>query len=227
MGIINNLKKGINSIVKRKVNIKIDGEVIVVDGSYKHIVDDENGDYFIKQTSSATSLFVYSKLKYGQQVPMNDNVEFINGCRKFLNNNQGLVEVINTKTKSGKTCAYSIIKERLEPVGMMYILTLQIAYDCFVFNVHGEFREEGMTGVRDTLIYTLYQDYKEGKMVKGKKIKFKVDEKETEWARDPYDNNIKNGMLMNLSELPQFDKTFPNHPLSEARRLVKFFINNN
>ena len=227
MKIAKNIKEFIKNISNGKMRIKFDDEIIIADGSYKHEIDPNVGDIFIKQNENATSVLIYNKLKYGEQVPMRDNAEFINGCRKFLNNNQGLVEVINTKTKSGKTCAYSIIKERLEPAGMMYILTLQIAYDCFVFNAHGEFREEGMTGGRDAYIYALYQEFKEGKTIKGKKYKFIIDEKETEWSRDPYDDNIKEGMLMNLSELPQFDKTFPGHPLSEARRVISFFIKNN
>ncbi len=227
MKIINNLKNYISNISSGKMRIKLDDEIIIADGSYKHEIDNKIGDIFLKQNANATSILMYSKLKYGEQVPMKDNVEFIQGCRRFLNNNQGLVEVINTKTKSGKTCAYSIVKEKLDPFGMMYILTLQIAYDCFVFNVHGEFREEGMTGGRDAVIYTLFKEFKEEKSEKGKKHKLNIDEKESEWARDPYDNNIKEGLLMNISELPQFDKSFPEHPLSEARKVIKFFIKNN
>ena len=227
MKIVSNLKELFKNISNGRMRIKLDDENIIVDGSYKHEMDPKVGDIFIKQNANATSVLIYNKLKYGEQVPMRDNVEFINGCRKFLNNNQGLVEVINTKTKSGKTCAYSIVKEKLDPFGMMYIVTLQIAYDCFVFNVHGEFREEGMTGGRDAVIYTLFKEFKEEKSEKGKKHKLNIDENESEWARDPYDNNIKEGLLMNISELPQFDKSFPEHPLSEARKVINFFIKNN
>ena len=48
-----------------------------------------------------------------------------------------------------------------------------------------------------------------------------------EWKRDPYDANRENGILMNWTEDEKFDPLFPNHPLSEMRRFVKFVIENN
>ena len=47
------------------------------------------------------------------------------------------------------------------------------------------------------------------------------------WFKDPYDNSFKKGLLMNLSEKPEYDAMFPNHPLSILRNIIKFLIENN
>lgn len=203
------------------IKVKIGTIVLLTDGTFKLIKDKKMGDYFLKQTPKATSLLVYSILGLNQAVPLTDNKNFIFGCREFLQDNQGLVEVVNTKTKNGNICAYSIIKEKIQPLGMMYILTMQIAYEDFIVNIHGEFKEEGMTGERDAAIFMLFENAKNNK-------KYKLDfGNEKEWLRDPYDKKYKKGALMNLSELPQFDEVLPNHPLSEARKVVNIILQNN
>jgi len=47
------------------------------------------------------------------------------------------------------------------------------------------------------------------------------------WVADPYDPTYMQGALMNLSEKEEYDEAFPNHPLSQARKIVKFLIENN
>ena len=44
------------------------------------------------------------------------------------------------------------------------------------------------------------------------------------WVKDPYDETYAQGQLMNWSEVTDYDKTFPDHPLSQARELVNFLI---
>jgi hypothetical protein len=45
--------------------------------------------------------------------------------------------------------------------------------------------------------------------------------------KDPYDEKFDRGILMNLSEKREYDYSFPNHPLSEMRRLIDYIIDNN
>lgn len=45
--------------------------------------------------------------------------------------------------------------------------------------------------------------------------------------RDPYDENYKEGFLMNVSEDESMDEQFPDHPLSMLRKYVKWVIENN
>lgn len=41
------------------------------------------------------------------------------------------------------------------------------------------------------------------------------------WTKDPYDENVKTGALMNVSEQEQFDEKFPGFPLSMCREFIK------
>ena len=44
---------------------------------------------------------------------------------------------------------------------------------------------------------------------------------------DPYDSEYREGFLMNFSERDIFDERFPDHPLSIARKYVKWVLENN
>ena len=41
------------------------------------------------------------------------------------------------------------------------------------------------------------------------------------WTKDPYDNTIRGGTLMNLSEQEIFDEQFPGFPLTMCREFVR------
>ena len=45
--------------------------------------------------------------------------------------------------------------------------------------------------------------------------------------KDPYDETYNKGLRMNLAEKEEYDVVFPEHPLSEARNLVKIIIEKN
>ncbi len=40
------------------------------------------------------------------------------------------------------------------------------------------------------------------------------------WQQDPYDPAFTKGFLMNQSEKPEYDKSFPEHPLSLLRSAI-------
>ena len=40
------------------------------------------------------------------------------------------------------------------------------------------------------------------------------------WMKDPYDENIDLPYMMNLSEKEEYDKMFPEHPLSRLRKYL-------
>ena len=46
----------------------------------------------------------------------------------------------------------------------------------------------------------------------------------SKWFADPYDSDFKHHFLKNKSEDEQFDEFFPEHPLSQARLLIKQII---
>jgi len=79
------------------------------------------------------------------------------------------------------------------------------------------FEERGMTGERDALIMELMR--REGKVILGENC---LDG----WFYDPYDKDSTRSYMMNLSEQAQYDAAFPDHPLSQCRKFIRYIIEN-
>jgi len=137
----------------------------------------------------------------------------IDGIHKTLADNQALIEVRAGMTKRSYHYIYSIVKTKRESSGVQYFLLMQIMYGHVVLNIKAFFDERGMTGVRDTTIWELA--YRDGI------VSVKDDSK---WWFDPYDKNYKHPWLMNLSEKEEYDKMFPEHPLSQCREFANYVI---
>lgn len=135
----------------------------------------------------------------------------IDGIHKTLSDTQALIEVKIGITKHDYPYAYSIIKNKIEPSGVNYFMLLQVAYGHAVLNIKAFFEEIGTTGIRDTMIWELA--YRQGIV---------TDNKNSKWWFDPYDKDYKHPFLMNLSEKEEYDELFPDHPLSQCRKFVKY-----
>lgn len=83
-------------------------------------------------------------------------------------------------------------------------------------NINASFAEEGITGMRDTMVYELFSRENPNR-----------ENPFDGWSCDPYDSSYEKGFLMNVSEKPEFDSFFPDHPLTKARDLVRYIIDNN
>lgn len=169
-----------------------------------------------KETQAANCYLMIFPIDNRATMPYEDTQTVINGIHNALTDMQGLIEVKAGKTKSKKKYIYSIVKTKLEPSGMQYVLTMHIDMKDRAANLQAFFDETGTTGQRDTLIMS--QMFADNKINSSKMDK---------WFVDPYDKTFRKGLLMNLSEQPKYDELFPQHPLSEARRFVKYIIENN
>ncbi|MDG1915637.1 MAG: hypothetical protein P8I55_13730 [Crocinitomix sp.] len=71
--------------------------------------------------------------------------------------------------------------------------------------------EIGTTGMREAVIFPKWME---------ENPDFKLDEngKIMDWQKDPFHVEYREGTLMNYSERSEFDKEFPEHPLSEIRQ---------
>lgn len=178
--------------------------------------DPANSTAYVKQTQSSMCFLLIYPINNEISMPYENEKAVIDGIRSTLASDQGLVEVHSGLTNSQKKYIYSIVKSKMESSGMQYILTMHIDMNNSSMNIQANFDEIGMTGVRDSIILT--------KMInEGKVIPPDMDE----WFKDPYDEKYKTGLLMNISEKPEYDVMFPEHPLSEARLLIKFILENN
>ena len=178
--------------------------------------DPENSISFGKQTPTCNCLVMIYPISNEKSMPYEDENAVVAGIHGALGDSQGLVEVKSGTTKNQYRYIYSIVKSKLEPSGMEYILTLHIDMNDYTINIQSYFDEAGMTGLRDTAIMN--------KMLNEGKI---TPPNMDGWFRDPYDENYKKGLLMNMSECVEYDSMFPQHPLSEMRNLIKYIVENN
>ena len=126
--------------------------------------------------------------------------------RSAMSDDQALIEV-----GTGKDFLYSIIKEvfgKQEKNNVQYNLSCVRYVEGRAFKIVGFFVEEGLSGLRDAVIYNQCVNQKivgtEGDPFYG-------------WRKDPYDEDLESPVLMNLSEKEEFDILFPDHVLTRCR----------
>ena len=178
--------------------------------------DPEGAISYGKDTSNAMCFVQSFPMDAKDCMPMNDIKPIVDGIHNSLADNQGIVEIVNGKTKYDKQYVYSIVKSSREPHGMNYILTMHIVKHDKSLCIRGQFEERGMTGQRDAFVYEYARRENIVKEIGGEG-----------WFEDPYDKDFTRGLRMNLSENRKFDRSFPDHPLSQLRTLIAFIIENN
>lgn len=187
------------------------GAVVTMPATYREVEampdDPEGTRAFAMRNASSQAIVLVCPIDGGSQMPYDDNASIVSGIRSSLGNDQGIVEV-----RSGGSCdnrfSYSIVKTAQGPSGVQYALVLDMWNSGRPVRIRGFFDESGTTGVRDSTVYSMLAQAGDGAL--------------DGWSRDPYDAGWDKGLLANKSELPEFDALFPEHPLTEARRLVRY-----
>jgi hypothetical protein len=133
--------------------------------------------------------------------------------RGVLEAKGGLIEVEKTALTGGYPAIRTLFKFPQQPVGMAYLASLTIPFENYSYVVTVQAPEIGATGVRDTLIFT---DFIRNKPFNPENTNNLYEG----WFQDPYDASLKSPCLMNKSEDSKYDAQFPNHPLSQARKLL-------
>ena len=197
-------------------DVTINGKTISIPEYYQKVdslPDDPEGSVpYMVQTPNAICLALITPVDESESLPRNKG-HLIAGIRQFLSENQGLIQI-----EVAEDHVYSIVKTLMKPSGVHYTLTYQIFYPDFILNIQAHFEEIGTTGIRDNVVLGWYQRQN---LVGNDVDPF------AGWNRDPYDESIKEGALMNLSEQEQFDEKFPGFPLSMCREFVKALENDN
>ncbi len=181
--------------------------------------DPKDSVSFGARTENAECFLMIYPIPSEQAMPFDNCKPVIEGIHNCLGNDQGLIEVENGNTKSGLPYIQSIVKTLdQEHHGVTYCLTLHIQYSNSVLMIQGFFNETGTTGVRDTQVFLALRE---------KGIVTLTENGAEGWAKDPYDDNYKSGVLKNLGENKEFDQFFPAHPLSECHRVLQYILDNN
>lgn len=146
-----------------------------------------------------------------------DPESFISVLHQDMDDDSGIIEVKAGTTDNGSKYIYHIMKRSIPsedgiPLGNAYTINFNIMLGNVIQFINASFEEAGMTGMRDNMVYMMLRD--EGL----------IDDNFSGWSCDPYDKSYNKGFLMNQSEQRKYDEMFPEHPLTEARRLVDYII---
>jgi|SRR5579859_75774 len=106
----------------------------------------------------------------------------------------------------------TIIKVPQKPKGMGYLGSLTLPFRDFSYVLKIQCLERGITGMRDSVIFSTY--LKSGEVTLGK------DGQILGWMQDPYEPSLISALAKNKSEAEEYDSQFPQHPLSRLRRIL-------
>lgn len=170
------------------------------------------------ENDNTVGLSVYGY--FDEQTLPFDEEELVQVAREQLDGHSGLVEAVNGETKGGNSYSYYIVKrqevdEEGFPQGVSYRLNSCISQKKSYLCVDGVFWENGMSGMRDAMVFAMFQQEHPGDLQEVMEL----------WKNDPYNPSNREGFLMNASERRDFDILFPEHPLSVARKLIVYLIN--
>ena len=205
------------------MDISLDGFTIKIPTDYQmmnKMPDDPVGVLsFMKQTQDAACLAMYGSVPAKESMPFNSPEKVIAAIHKTMAPDQGIIEVKNGITESGKKYIYSIVKTvGRDGISLQYFLAVHIGFFADkVFQTQAFFNETGVTGQREAAVSAI--------LVSDGKIKMNEQGQiMSGWSKDPYDENYTKGALLNLSEDAYYDEAFPDHPLTQARLLVNELI---
>ena len=146
-----------------------------------------------------------------------DKESSIRDFREQFSDKYGLIELEEGRTKAGNHFCYNLMKGH-ERTGVIYHLSMLVQAGSDVMVIACAGIENGVTGQRDAVVFELER--------RKNNVRFE-DDGIVGWNRDPYDENIKTGFLMNLAEQAEYDSMFPTHPLTMIRELVRFIVEMN
>jgi hypothetical protein len=123
----------------------------------------------------------------------------------------GLVEV-ETRLLDRCPGIRTVMKVAQQPTGRTYLGMLTVPFRKFSYVLKIQCEERGFTGAREAVLLD--------RMMKSGEVVLDQGGVLTGWADDPYDPHNRTPMVRNRGERPEYDTTFPEHPLSRARAML-------
>ena len=158
-----------------------------------------------------------------RSLPFSSELSIVEAVRRRTKGTRtAIIEVGRGMTRTGMTYAYSITKHEYYIKSdaflcMEYTLDMNIDFPDLNWFINGSFLEEGNSVDRDTEIMQSIARDRFGNADRAREA----------WRRDPYDPELREELLMCYSERAEFDQSYPDHPLSKVRELLRFIARNN
>lgn len=142
-------------------------------------------------------------------------VKDIHLLRSFYRNNisgvnGGIIEV-DLSQQDHLTIIKTLFKIPQAGAGITYLASLTLPFKTCSYVLKVQAAETGPTGMRETLIMN---------QLLASQPSASMEQILSEWSVDPYDPEFKEGNLMNKSEDEGHDASFPNHALTQARKII-------
>ena len=111
----------------------------------------------------------------------------------------------------GTDAVILLAKAPIAPTGCGFLASITIPFRDFSFVLKCQGVEEGMTGIRESVVME--------KSIRDEVVK-EEDGTIAGWAQDPYDPKLKYDVMRILADDQKWDTEFPDHPLSRARSFL-------
>jgi hypothetical protein len=125
----------------------------------------------------------------------------------------GILE-IDTRVVDRCLAVRTLFKVAQGRTGRTYFGALTFPFRDFSYVFKIESLERGITGVRETSVFAMLMNTRASIDLRDAQL--------TGWIDDPYDSNEVGPLTRNLSERPEYDSRFPDHPLSRARCMLNY-----
>jgi hypothetical protein len=182
-------------------------------------LEDESGESRVWRSPAGDGVGLY-------HIPLRPDIgadlQSIDEVRRFYRvtvaDSGGAIIEVDTRTLSGCTAVRVIVKvqqqQQQQPHGMTYVGSITLPFRDFSFVAKAQCEERGTAGVRDSVV--MDEALREGRVMIDAETQLLQG-----WMCDPYDSTLGGGFHRNLSEAPEYDERFPDHPLSRLRRIMR------
>ena len=146
------------------------------------------------------------------------NLENVDGVRAFYarSAHEADLGVVETEvvTVDGCVAVRTIFKLAQGQAGRTYLGALTFPFRNFSYVFKVQSPEGGVTGIRESAVLAAL-------MSRGTQALDTNTGQLSGWLDAPYDSNEAGPMTRNISERPEYDAQFPEHPLSRARWVLE------
>jgi len=177
-------------------------------------VEGETADV-IKWTNEKTQFLSLHFFAKQPDIPCSlDSIDALRlAYRLGLGQSGGALISVDCGLANGLDCVQLVFKTPRQPHGMVYVGSLTFPLADFSYVIKVQSAEFGTTGVRDSLVMDM--------LMRQGAVQINPASQQMEgWSADPYDPTFKSPLLANRSDDEQYDKQFPDHPLSGVRQCL-------
>ena len=169
----------------------------------------DHANIYAYRTANTEAFAIAGRIEQ-QNAKLFDDVEaFKNGLISLLKENEGFIKVDSGITANGERYSYYIKKHVVAEGSLknrtLYVSNMNIEIDDTIWLVEFCFYETGEIGFREHFVKKVFNT----------------------WYEDPRELMFGKGIPMDISEQEYYDDIFPEHPLSEIRKLLKYVVANN